>query len=179
VNIGPQGETKMAHRKDVSTLSNPRLTQLRTLLDQFIAKPASNPVAEHQAAGMDMSLMIHDQGFLTWHQHFIAELETWLVNNGGAKFVPVPYWNPAKPIPTQLNKNNNNVNLPLPANLKLSALKQIGTYTALNNRVIPYHNAVHNALGGQMPDPNTSPSDPIFWPFHAFLLWVYERWRNL
>lgn len=27
--------------------------------------------------------------------------------------------------------------------------------------------------------PNTTQLwDPIFWPFHAFLLVVYERWRN-
>ena len=169
----------MAHRKDVSTLSNAQLTQLRTLLDQFINKPANNPVVEHQAAGMDMSLMIHGMGFLVWHQHFLAELETWLANNGGAKFVPVPYWNPAKPIPAALNKGNNNVNMPLPANLRPAALSTIASYTALNNRAVPYHNAVHNALGGQMPNADTSPSDPIFWPFHAFLVSVYERWRNL
>jgi hypothetical protein len=144
----------MANRKDVSTLSNAQLTQLRALLDQFINKPTNNPVAEHKAAGMDMSLMIHGMGFLTWHQHFIAELETWLVNNGGAKFMP------------------------LPANLKNAALKLITTYTALNNRAVPYHGAVHMAMGGQMPNPDTSPSDPIFWPFHAFLVAVYERWRN-
>src|SRR2546422_3958800 len=107
----------MANRKDVSTLNNATLTQLRALFDQYIAKPTDNPVAEHKAAGMDMSLMIHGDGFLAWHQHFIAELETWLVNNGGATFVPLPYWNPAKPIPTQLDKNNTNVNMPLPANL--------------------------------------------------------------
>src|SRR5712691_1312359 len=169
----------MANRKDVSTLSAAQRAQLRTLLDQFISKPTNNPVAEHLAAGMDMSLMIHDKGFLVWRQHFVAELETWLVNNGGAKFVPVPYWNPAKPIPVQLNKNNTNVNMPLPANLKPSALKTITSYTALNNRMVPYHNAVHNALGGQMPNPDTSPGDPIFWPFHAFLVAVYERGRNL
>jgi Common central domain of tyrosinase len=169
----------MAHRKDVSSLNNAQLSELRTLLDTFINKPADNPVAEHKAAGMDMTLMIHDQGFLTWHQHFIAELETWLVNNGGAKFVPLPYWNPAKPIPNQLDNNNTNVNLPLPANLKPAALKTITSYLGLNTRVVPYHNAVHMAAGGQMPNAETSPGDPIFWPFHAFLVAVYERWRNL
>ena len=169
----------MANRKDVSVLSNAALNQLRALLDQYITKPTNNPVDEHRAAGMDMSLMIHHTGFLTWHQHFIAELETWLANNGGAKFVPLPYWNPAKPIPTQLNKNNTNVNMPLPANLRPGALKQITAYNTLNNRILPYHAAVHNAAGGQMPNPQTSPSDPIFWPFHAFLLNVYERWRNM
>src|SRR6266540_2670126 len=103
----------MAHRKDVSTLSNAQLTQLRALLDQFINKPNNNPVAEHKAAGMDMSLMIHDMGFLVWHQHFLAKLEHWLVVNQGEKFVPLPYWNPAESIPTELDKSNTNVNMPL------------------------------------------------------------------
>ncbi len=169
----------MAKRKSVSSMSGAKLAQLRALLDQYIAKLTNNPVDEHKAAGMDMSLMIHAQGFLTWHQHFLAELETWLVNNNGSQFVPLPYWDPAKPIPAQLNKNNNNVNMPLPMNLRPKALKQINSYTVLVNRVVPYHGAVHNALGGQMPNPQTSPSDPIFWPFHSFLVAVYERWRNL
>ena len=85
---------------------------------------------------------------------------------------------PAKPIPAQLNKGNNNVNMPLPKNLRPAALKKIKGYNVINGRLIPYHNAVHNAVGGQMPNPDTSPSDPIFWPFHSFLVSVYERWRN-
>jgi Common central domain of tyrosinase len=123
--------------------------------------------------------MIHEMGFVAWHQHFVAKLENWLVLNGGVKFVPLPYWNPAKPIPAQLNKNNTNVNMPLPANLQPKALKTITSYTTLNNRLRPYHDNVHNVAGGQMPNAETSPSDPIFWPFHAFLVAVYERWRNL
>lgn len=168
----------MAKRKNVSNLSGAKLSQLRTLLDQFIAKPNGNPVTEHKNAGMDMSLMIHDQGFVAWHQHFLAELETWLVNNGASQFVPLPYWDPAKPIPAQLNKNNTNVNMPLPKNLRPAALKKINSYNVLNGRLVPYHGAVHDALGGQMPNPDTSPSDPIFWPFHAFLVSVYETWRD-
>ncbi len=168
----------MAKRKNVSTLNTAKLSQFRTLLDQFISKPNDNPVTEHKNAGMDMSLMIHDQGFVAWHQHFLAELETWLVNNGGSQFVPLPYWDPAKPIPAQLNKSNSTVNMPLPKNLRPAALKKVNSYNVLNGRLIPYHGAVHDALGGQMPNPNTSPSDPIFWPFHSFLVSVYERWRD-
>ncbi len=169
----------MANRKNISSLSKAKLTQLRTLLDQYINKPTDNPVQEHKDAGLDMALMIHSRGFLAWHQHFIAKLEHWLVLNGGEKFVPLPYWNPAQPIPAQLNKNNNDVNMALPANLRPKALRTVTGYKMLNNRVLPYHNAVHNAAGGQMPDPETSPSDPIFWPFHSFLVAIYERWRNM
>jgi hypothetical protein len=78
----------------------------------------------------------------------------------------------------QLNKSNNDVNMALPKNLRPAALKKIKSYGVINGRLVPYHNAVHNALGGQMPNANTSPSDPIFWPFHSFLVAVYERWGN-
>ena len=168
-------------RKNVRFMRNADLTQLRTLLDQYINKPIDNPVTEHKDAGHDMSLMIHKDGFLAWHQHFIAKAEHWFVLNGGQKFIPLPYWDPADPIPDQLNKNNTKVNLPLPKNLRsAAALKKITRYTVLNNRIVPYHNnKVHDNLGGQMPNPDTSPSDPIFWPFHSFLLAVYEQWRNL
>lgn len=142
----------MAHRKDVGTLGAADLVKLRQLLDQYIALPTDNPVQEHKNA--PMALMIHGDGFLAWHQHFLAKLENWLAVSGGAKFIPLPYWNPAKPIPAQLSKGNTNVNMALPANLKPTALKTIPSYLALNSRVVPYHNAVHNAAGGGMPNPD-------------------------
>ena len=166
-------------RKNVHSLSKSDLTKLRTLLDQYITKPTDNPVIEHKNAASDMSLMIHDDGFISWHQHFIAKLENWLVVNRGQRFVPLPYWNPAESIPTQLNNNNiTNPNLPRPANLFPKSLKKISSYTVLNDRLIPYHNKVHDNSGGQMPNPDTSPADPIFWPFHSFLVGIYEQWRS-
>jgi len=107
----------MANRKNVSSLGAAQLTQLRTLLDQYISKPTDNRVAEHQAAGMDMSLMIHKMGFVAWHQHFVAKLENWLVMNGGTKFAPLPFWDAATAIPTQLDNGNTNAHIALPNNL--------------------------------------------------------------
>ncbi len=168
----------MAVRKNLSTLSASQRTQLRTFLDQYITKPVDNPVQEHLNAGNNMTLHIHGHGFLAWHYYFLAKLENWLVLNGGESFIPLPYWNPAQPIPAQLSKNNTNVNMPLPQNLRPPLLRQVPNYPALNDLMVPYHSNVHNAAGGQMPDPQTSPSDPIFWPFHSFLVGAYERWRN-
>ena len=67
--------------------------------------------------------------------------------------------------------------MPLPAGLRPGPIAQIPDYLTLNGLTVPYHNSVHNAMGGQMPDSRTSPGDPIFWPFHAFLMAVYEHWR--
>jgi hypothetical protein len=163
------------HRKEFSRLTPQQRTRLRQLLDTYIA--TQNPVAEHFAAGHDMALMIHDMGFLAWHAVFVGKLEHWLVVNDAGELVPLPYWDPATPIPPELDNGNTSPNLPLPDAFRPGAIADIPDYMTLNNGIVPYHNAVHDNSGGQMPNPDTSPGDPIFWPFHAFLLAVYEHWR--
>ena len=163
------------HRKAFSTLPAQQRTRLRQLLDTYIN--TQDPVAEHFAAGHDPNRMIHDMEFLAWHTVFIGKLEDWLVLNNSSEFVPLPYWDPATPIPPELDNGNTNPNMPLPDSLRPGPIASIPDYMTLNNTIVPYHNMVHDNLGGQMPNPDTSPGDPIFWPFHAFLLAVYEHWR--
>lgn len=166
------------HWKSVDDLNAAQLQRLRQLLDTYIA--TQNPVGEHLAAGNDPTLHIHGHGFLAWHTVFISKLELWLVLNGGGEFVPLPSWDPDTPIPGELSRGNHNPNPPVafPNALRPGPIANIPSYEALNNAAIPYHNAVHNDMGGQMPFPQSSPSDPIFYPFHAFLLAVYEHWRS-
>jgi hypothetical protein len=164
------------HRKAISALSQQQQTKLRQLIDTYII--TKNPVGEHAAARGDMSLDLHGSGFLAWHNVFLAKLENWLVTNGGQEFVPLPYFDPATPIPAPFNKGNTDPNFPLPDSLSLEAIANLPDYTALNNEAVAYHNLAHRRFGGQMPFPPTSPSDPIFWPFHAFLVAVYEHWRS-
>lgn len=67
--------------------------------------------------------------------------------------------------------------------LRPAALKKLQAYDVISSRLIPYHGAVLNALGGQIPNPGPSPSDPMFGPFHSFpgfhLRAVAERARTL
>ncbi len=166
------------HRRSVDDLNNVQRQRLRNLLDTYIA--TQDPVGVHRAAAMNMNLHIHGHGFLAWHTVFIAQLEQWLVLNGGGEFVPLPCWDPDTPIPVELNRGNHSPNppVPFPQQLRPGPIVDIVSYEALNNIMVPYHNAVHNDMGGQMPFPMSSPSDPIFYPFHAFLLAVYEHWRS-
>ncbi|GAC1366375.1 MAG: hypothetical protein NVSMB32_10620 [Actinomycetota bacterium] len=164
------------HRRQITALTPQQRTDLRTLIDKYIA--TKGPVAEHLAASQDDTLMIHDMGFLAWHAGFVGKLEHWLIMNDAQHFVPLPYWDPATPIPSELDNANTSPNLPLPDSLRPGAIATIPDYMTLNTDAVPYHNAVHDASGGLMPNPDTSPGDPIFWPFHAFLIAVYEHWRN-
>lgn len=166
------------HRKNVSELSSQQRQRLRQLLDTYIA--TQDPVGEHLRAGNDMSLHIHGHGFLAWHTVFIAKLEQWLVLNGGGEFVPLPYYDPDLPIPPELSRSNTQPQppVPFPDQLRPGPIVDIPSYDALNQAIVPYHNEVHNRMGGQMPFPQSSPSDPIFYPFHSFLLAVYEHWRS-
>ena len=165
------------HRKDVSSLDLAKLTRLRQLIDTYIV--TQNPVGEHAAAGAPGSpLMIHHMGFLAWHSVFLAKLENWLVLNGGEEFVPLPYFDPSKPIPAALNKSNTNPNYPLPDTLRPGQIAGFPDYMKLNDVAVAYHDQAHGKFGGQMPFAQTSPSDPIFWPFHALLVAVYEHWRS-
>ena len=162
------------HRREVNTLSPAQRTRLHQLIDAFIASPA-DPVTEHASVPPPS---IHDERFIAWHLYFVGKLEDWLVINGGAEFVPLPYWYPALPIPTELNEGNDSPALPLPAHLRPGQVGGIAGYTAFNAAIIGYHSEVHMASGGKLPDALVSPGDPIFWPFHAFLVAVYEHWRS-
>lgn len=164
------------YRKEFSELPPAKRAKLRQLIDTYIA--TKDPVGEHLAAQGDNDAKLHEEGFLAWHLVFIGKLENWLITNGGAEFVPLPYWDPATPIPAELNKNNRNPNRPLPGELRPGPIANIPNYMACNGFATPYHGEVHMNMGGQMPDADTSPGDPIFWPYHAFLIAVYEHWRN-
>ncbi|MFC4949312.1 tyrosinase family protein [Pseudonocardia sp. GCM10023141] len=164
-----------AHSRSAADLTAADRTRLRQLLDTYIT--TQDPVGEHLAAQNNPGLMIHDTGFLAWHAVFVGKLENWLVVNGAADMVPLPFWDPATAIPVELDKGNTAPNLPLPDALRPGAIAAIPNYTAVNAEMVDYHNRVHNAAGGQLPFPATSPSDPLFWPLHAFLLNVYDHWR--
>jgi len=167
-----------SHRKSISTLTASARQRLRQLLEIYIA--TQDPVGEHRRAGNDMTLHIHAHGFLAWHTVFIAKLEQWLVLNGGGDFVPLPYYDPDTPVPAELNRGNTQPQPPVvfPDRLRPGPIADIPSYDVLNETIVPYHGDVHMGMGGQMPFAQSSPSDPIFYPFHAFLLAVYEHWRS-
>lgn len=120
----------MTHRKAFASLTQPQRARLRHLLDLYIT--TENPNADHAAAQqppLDMKLMIHGSGFLAWHMVFLGKLENWLAVRGATEFIPLPYWDPATPIPEELDLNNTPPNKPLPAKLHPKAIEKISPAT--------------------------------------------------
>lgn len=161
------------HRREVNDLSPAELTRLDAAIHEYVSGPA-NPVAEHAAAGPT----IHGTRFLAWHYWFVGKLEDWLTLTGRPDLTPLPYWNPALSIPEPLSHGNVSPAIALPEALRPGPIATIANYVAMNSEIVGFHDDVHMKSGGDLPNALVSPGDPIFWPFHAFLVAVYEHWRS-
>jgi len=130
--------------------------------------------------------------FFDGHRQFIAKLEAALAAQGLGRFVPLPKWDPATTIPTELRGvkqlpeavkfgpqiANPSPNLPMPS--VLTNLDQFPTAAALsaNQDLQNWHGNVHVTVGGAMRDVTVSPCATIFWPWHAFIDDIYEDWLH-
>ncbi|MBI1805756.1 MAG: tyrosinase family protein [Ignavibacteria bacterium] len=83
------------HRPDIYSFSSAERTQLATMMQVYLT---TTVLAQHcNTAG------IHGTAtFFPWHRGYIAGLENYLLTNGGAKFVPLPKWDPSTSIPPEL-----------------------------------------------------------------------------
>jgi hypothetical protein len=127
----------------------------------------------------------------TGHRAYLAAMEAWLVTDGGAAFVPIPYWNSANRIPGEFNvvKNeddgtprpplvNLNPNIPKPAQYEWPALCSFEDAADLADAINGWHGSVHCAIGGAMCDLMTASAAPIFWCWHAFVDHIYWEWQR-
>jgi concanavalin A-like lectin/glucanase superfamily protein/tyrosinase-like protein len=134
--------------------------------------------------------------FLPWHREYISDLENFLIAEGHPEFVPLPKWDPAKPIPAEFTAvdsdcssppscsalANTNPNLPLPSNLTPANIcKNYSTAEDLrlgppNPGLESWHNGVHVSIGGAMGAFN-SPAAVVFWPWHGMVDDVWRTWQ--
>ena len=132
--------------------------------------------------------------FLAFHRNFIGNLEDNLMSQGKNQYVPLPTWNPFDPIPAEFShpgRNTSNPRIQLPS----WATQASGTtrdpifgYTSLGQfqssdelgRALGanFHGSVHTTIGGDM-SLFSSPRDPIFYPWHAFLDDLWSEWEEL
>jgi Common central domain of tyrosinase len=167
----------MAHRIDLTGIPAADRQQLADLILQY-----------RNDAIVDQHMAIIHSGveFFIGHRAYIGQLEAWLAANGGAQFVPLPEWDPQRPIPQEFNVvkpqddgtprdalQNLAPNVPPPQDFGFPGVCSIGTLAELSDVVNPWHGTVHGTIGGAMGDIMTAPAAPIFWCWHAYLDDIY------
>jgi hypothetical protein len=170
----------MGHRSDLNALSAPQRTQLVGLMLDYLTDAV---VADH------VSIVHSGEEIFTGHRNYILGMESHLMANGGAGFVPLPSWNSANPIPTEFNvvKNpgparpplvNLHPNIPKPAPFETSAVCEYDDPAQLGNDINGWHGSVHCAIGGTMCMLPVASAAPIFWCWHAFVDEIYWDWQR-
>jgi len=171
-------------RRNLNHLSGGDRTALCTLISTFLtdAVVAAHTQITHQGAHL-----------LTAHRTYIERLERFLIANNGRRFVPLPKWDPAEPIPQEFRVvrpldaggmgnrqplQNFDPQLPLPAQFTRPALCNIANTEDLGNAINAWHGSIHLRVGGTMADSDVSSAAPIFWCWHAFVDDVFFEWER-
>lgn len=174
----------MPHRPDLNGLSPQERQTLVDLMLQYLTDDIV--VIGHR------DINHHGETLFTGHRDYITKMQSFLSSNGGGRFVPLPKWDPANPIPAEFNVVkpqddgtaraalvNLNPQRILPSEYKCPGLRQrFDTLQSLAISINPWHGGAHNAVGGTMADPTIAPAAPIFWCYHGFLDEIYYDWEN-
>lgn len=172
----------MGRRQDLNALPAGERRALVNLILQYLndAVVAAHTTITHSG-----------EHIFTGHRQYIESLEIFLAAQGGARFVPLPAWNPANPIPSEFNVVkpqdnetprpplvNLNPNLPMPNQFAPPALCNFASATELGNNVNGWHGSVHGVIGGTMSNFATASAAPIFWCWHAFVDEIYWDYQS-
>jgi hypothetical protein len=173
----------MGQRVDIYSFTPSERQALVNLILQYLTDAV---VAAH------VTIIHNDVHIFTGHRTYIEELEAFLASQGAQRFVPLPKWDPATPIPSEFNVvkpqddgtprpplRNLNPNLPMPPQFAAPAVCAIADGNALGNAVNrPWHGDVHIAVGGTMSLFSIASAAPIFWCWHAFVDEIYYDWQR-
>jgi hypothetical protein len=172
----------VGHRQDLNAFSAADRQALANLIMQYLNDQV---VADH------LSIVHAGEQLFTGHRAYIAKLENFLTTQGAGRFVPLPAWDPATPIPAELNVvkatdagvarpplRNLTPNRPKPAEFAPPSVCNFASATVLGDAVNPWHGSVHTTIGGTMADITISPAAPIFWCWHAYVDEIYWDFQN-
>ncbi len=172
----------MGQRQDLNALPVGERQALANLILQYLndAVVAAHTTITHSG-----------EHIFTGHRQYIVNLEAFLTAQGAGRFVPLPKWNPANPIPAEFNVVkpedngtarpplfNLNPNLPMPSQYGLPAVCNFATATVLGDDVNGWHGSVHITIGGTMAQFAIASAAPIFWCWHGFVDDIYFDYQN-
>src|SRR5262245_7466602 len=84
----------MGHRSDLNALPASERQALVNLILQYLNDQV---IADH------LNIVHSGEQLFIGHRAYIGGLETWLGQQGASRFVPLPAWDPANPIPAEFN----------------------------------------------------------------------------
>ncbi|MBE0429205.1 MAG: tyrosinase family protein [Thermoleophilia bacterium] len=170
----------MGNRPHLNSFTPEQRSRLVALMLSYLT---DSVVADH------LKIIHFGEKHFTGHRDYVAKLEEYLLREGATEFVPLPQWDPAKPVPPEFNVVkardagtprpplvNLNPGLPLPERFVLPTLCEFRDADTLANEVNPWHVHVHTAIGGSMGHFPSTAAAPIFWCFHAYVGEIYEEW---
>lgn len=167
-------------RQNQKNLTPAARKKLFDRISAYIKSPA-DPVRQHLEQGH-----VHGRPeFLAWHRGFLRGFEDWQraqARKSNDDFVPLAFWDTADSIPKEFPHDGRNESippLPIPEELKLGNGLEKLNFTDFRNKLEQHHNEAHDAIGGDMQNPEVSPRDPLFWIFHAFYDHIYSDWLSV
>jgi len=186
----------LGQRSNIDNFTASERAELRDLMMEYIT---DDIVQEHM--GAMQTAHNYQTEFLRWHRNYIADMEVWLENNGGSRYVPLPMWDPeTNSIPAEFSGAD--AGLPsgnfTPSGYDFSRFldnSSLCNYTAGSTthcgrtRSSPApidafahdleceHNAVHSDIGGNM-GTASSPGSAIFWLYHAYIDYLYFKYDD-
>ncbi len=174
--------SKTFRRRELNSLSGDERATLVSLMLPYLT---DDLVAVHT------SIVHFGEKTFIGHGDYIRKMEDYLVAAGAGRFVPLPEWNPANPIPEEFGVVraedsgterpplvNLNPGMPLPPRFRLPDLCEFESADALGNEINPWHIHLHTTVGGTLGQFRIASAAPIFWCFHAFISEVYQTWLS-
>lgn len=170
------------HRPYLNRLLRAEMTALARMIMEYSTPQV---VGEHWAA---IQAGVHDnpESFLSFHRDYVRGLESYLEKEGMSKWVPLPKWDPALPIPEEFNipssgpgrLRNLNPNISFYPQFDRRNLINFKTQADLGMALMARHNTVHSTVGGVLNNLREAPQAPIFWAFHAFIDDIWHDWQE-
>lgn len=190
--------TRVGHILRRRNLSTDFLPDDRRLLAELILARVDDRVIDDHMHQVD-----HIGNLFTDHRSYLYDLEKKLIRDGFARFVPLPMWEPLDNIPfrwEEVKRHRGRAQLPLapynavPVGLRPQLPDEMRpermcaeSFATANTLALAfgksawsspssYHFNAHAALGGPFFQMSTAAAALMFWPFHALLVDVYDRW---
>ena len=149
-------------------------------------------IHEHTQFGdMQQSQINHtNEEFLSWHRFYISGLEAYLVDKGYPQYVPLPYWNPTQPMPTEFYNvmiqeyiddgldtapldpffiSDPSATWPSQYDIADDLCSEFTDADDMGNTLVgdAMHSSVHWDVGGALRSQAATSGAAIFWPLHA------------